>query len=104
MSSPGRKPRRSLSSEILPFSLRATATMATAGKQHQIFHTLRQLGIIAAKTTDLGDRFKNLPLVKLETVKQLIQLKAYRSGAGSLRFILDHKRPLIAGGRKLDRF
>jgi hypothetical protein len=51
---------------------------ADAGNRHQILHTLRQLGIIAAETADLGDRLKNLLLVKLQTVKQLIQLKAHR--------------------------
>ena len=80
---------------------------ADAGKRHQILDTLRQLGILAAETTDLGYRLKNLLLVKLQTVKQLIQLKAHRPRAGKLsQFILDHKRPLTArrSGRKLDPF
>ena len=80
---------------------------ADAGKRHQILDTLRQFGIIAAETTDLGDRLKNLLFVKLQTVEQLIQLKAHRPRAGKLsQFILDHKRPLTArrSGRKLDPF
>src|SRR5262245_50852003 len=80
---------------------------ADAGKRHQILDTLRQLGILAAETTDLGDRLKNLLLVKLQTVKQLIQLKAHRPRAGKLsQFILHQERPLTArrSGRKLDPF
>src|SRR5262249_21970437 len=56
---------------------------------------------------DLGDRLKNLLLVELQTVKQLIQLKAHGPGAGKLsEFILHQKRPLTArwSGRKLDPF
>src|SRR5262244_1027405 len=80
---------------------------ADAGNRHQILDTLRQLEIIAAETADLGDRLKNLLFVKLQTVKQLLQLKAHRPRAGKLaQFILDQKRPLTAGGsgRKLDPF
>src|SRR5215813_11905161 len=80
---------------------------ADAGNRHQILDTLRQLGIIAAETADLGDRLKNLLLVELQTVKQLIQLKAHGPGAGKLaEFILYQKRPLTDGGsgRKLDPF
>src|SRR4030095_9579342 len=85
----------------------ASGNPADAGNRHQILDTLRQLGLIDAETTDLGDRLKNLLLVKLQTVKQLIQLKAHRPRAGKLsEFILHQKRPLTAdrSGRKLDPF
>ena len=80
---------------------------ADAGKCHQILHTLKQLGIVLAETANLSYRLKNLLLVKLQSVKQLIQLKAHRPRAGKLaQFILHQERPLTArrSGRKLDPF
>src|SRR5919109_2499040 len=71
----------------------ASRNPADAGNRDQILHTLRELGILAAETADLGDRLKNLLLVKLQTVEQLIQLKAHRPRGGKLsKFILHHKR------------
>src|SRR5262245_65881199 len=39
---------------------------AEAGNRHQILDTLRQLGIIAAETADVGERLKNLHPVELQ--------------------------------------
>src|SRR6266850_5356805 len=80
---------------------------ADAGKRHQILHTLRQFGIVLAVTANLSYRLKDLLLVKLQAVEQLIQFKAHRPRAGKLtEFILHSTRPLTAGGSrgKLDPF
>ena len=58
---------------------------ADAGKCHQILHTLRQFGIVLAVTANLSYRLKNLLLVKLQAVKQLISLKRTVPEQASLR-------------------
>src|SRR6266850_4549558 len=77
------------------------------GNRHQILNTLGQLGVIVAEAADLSSRLKNLLLRKLQTVEQLIELKAH--GLRTLKLsqlLLDHERPLPAGGcrGKLDPF
>ncbi len=80
---------------------------ADPGNRHQISNALGQFGIVSAEAADLSSRLKNLLLRKLQTVEQLIELKAH--GLRTLKlsqFVLDHERPLSAGGSrgKLDPF
>src|SRR5262245_40910059 len=80
---------------------------ADAWNRLQILDALRELGIVAAKTSDLGNRLKNLLLMKLNAGKQSIEFKAHWPRAGKLsQLILHQKRPLTAGGSrgKLDSF
>ena len=58
---------------------------ADAGNRHQILHTLKQFGIIPKKPADLSCRLKDLLLVKLQAVEQLIKFKAYHPKQGSFR-------------------
>jgi hypothetical protein len=66
------------------------------------YRPIRHDQLYAAETADLGDRLKNLLFVKLQTVKQLIALKAHRPGVGKRsQFILDQKRPLTTRRRSV---
>src|SRR5919201_4201538 len=68
---------------------------------HHILDTLGQLGIVVAKTADLAGRLKDLLLVKLQAVEQLIELKAHRRRTRKLsQLILHHERPLAACGSR----
>src|SRR5713226_5654591 len=68
---------------------------------HHILHAPGQFGIVLTEAAHLLGGLNNLLLVKLQTVKQLIELKAYCRGAGKLsQFILDQKRPLTASGSR----
>ena len=70
---------------------------ADAGKRHHIFNALGQFGIGLAKAADLFGRLKDLFLGKLQTVKQLIELKAHRVRTGKLsKLCLHEERPLTA--------
>src|SRR6266540_282278 len=65
---------------------------------HHILDTLRQFRIVLAETADLTGRLKDLLLVKLQAVQQLIELKAHDRGAREFsQFILHHERPLATG-------
>ena len=67
-------------------------------KRLEIVYTLRQFRVVLAKAADLAGRLKNLFLVKLQTVQQLVELKAHHRGAGKLSQLgFDQKRPLAAG-------
>src|SRR5882724_3840812 len=69
-----------------------------AGNRHHILNALRQFGVGLTKAADLFGRFKDLLLGKLQTVKQLIELKAHRVRTGKLsEFCLHYERPLAAG-------
>src|SRR4029453_8825872 len=74
---------------------------------HHILDTLGQFRIVLAEVANLSGRLKDLLLVKLQAVKQLIKLKAHGRGTGKLsQFILHHERPLATGrsGGKLHPF
>ena len=57
---------------------------ADPGKRHQILDALGQFGIVLTEAADLFGRLKNLLFGKLQTVEQLIELKAHRPRAGKL--------------------
>src|SRR5262245_27674943 len=66
--------------------------------RHHILNALRQFGVGLTKAADLFGALKNLFLGKLQTVKQLIELKAHRVRTGKLsELCLYDERPLAAG-------
>src|SRR5215475_11307535 len=66
--------------------------------RHHILNALRQFGVGLTKAADLFGALKNLFLGKLQTVKQLIELKAHRVRTGKLSELCLHdERPLAAG-------
>jgi hypothetical protein len=59
---------------------------------HHILDTLGQFRIVLAEAADLSGSLKDLLLVKLQAVKQLIKLKAHGRGSGKLsQFVLHHE-------------
>src|SRR5437899_840361 len=72
---------------------------ADARHTHHILDTLGQFRIVLAEAADLSGRLKDLLLVKLQAVQQLIKLKAHGRGAREFsQFVFDHERPLAACG------
>jgi hypothetical protein len=66
---------------------------------HHILYAPGQFGIVLTEAADLLSRLNNPFLVKLQAVKQLIELKAHRPRTGELSELsLDHERPLAAAG------
>ena len=57
---------------------------ADPGKRCQILYTLRQLRVVLTKAANLAGGLKDLFLVKLQIVQQLIELKAHHRRAGKL--------------------
>src|SRR5207249_1146119 len=67
---------------------------ADARHTHHILDTLGQFRIVLAEAADLSGRLKDLLLVKLQAVQQLIKLKAHGRGAKEFsQFVFDHERP-----------
>src|SRR5256885_650606 len=72
---------------------------ADARHTHHILDTLGQFRIVLAEAADLSGRLKDLLLVKLQAVQQLIKLKAHGRGVREFsQFVFDHERPLAACG------
>jgi len=68
------------------------------GNRHHILNALGQFGVGLTKAADLSCRFKDLCLGKLQTVQQLIELKAHRVRTRKLSELCLHdERPLAAG-------
>src|SRR2546428_1157122 len=72
---------------------------ADARHTHHILDTLGQFRIVLAEAADLSGRLKDLLLLKLQAVQQLIKLKTHGRGAREFsQFVFDHERPLAACG------
>src|SRR4030095_12291235 len=102
----GTKPRNPPSWRIFSSSrqspILATSWLATIqtnpGNRHHILNALGQFGVGLTKAADLFGALKDLFLGKLQTVKQLIELKAHRVRTGKLSELCLHdERPLAAG-------
>jgi hypothetical protein len=78
---------------------------ADPGNAHHVLNALRQFGIVLTEATDLFGRLDNLLFRKLQTVKQLIELKRTVFEQGiflSLAFTInDHWLPAGAGGNSI---
>src|SRR5215208_1766067 len=71
---------------------------ADPGKRFQIMDALKQFRLALAKAANLSGRLKHLLLIKLQTVKQPVELETHGARTGKFpQFLFHQQRPLAAG-------